>query len=617
LERSPEPRFGLFSLVEKAEVPVKREVPEKRTVDAGQGKKCAEGDSQRPLRLCSFVAAKSKDDQSGQCAGDYREKEDNAHLSCAEPGGNGSSEFDIAQTEALASPHKRVNPTQREQGKSCCGCGDCAPQAEHPRGVPGIRHAAVHLAEEAVAGAVENAQAEQGKCERIGKLHCFRIAYSEGKQQGAEDGEGDGLKGQAGVQEIADRKRGDCGLYKRIAPCDTVLAIAAASAQQKKTEQRDIVANSDWSLAVRAVRGRPHDGFMARQATDADIQKATEGQPDKNSKDNLDGQHRDKRRSSTLKGIRAQYSDTRLHYDKGRASFVGFRQQLSGTVEDMSQQEAGALFQESVAIMARLRGPGGCPWDREQSFATIRQYTLEETYEVLDAIEREHWADLAEELGDLLLQVLFYAQMGEEAGYFSIVDVLEHLNRKLIRRHPHVFGEEASAAAGNLAEVDAASATEARHVLANWEAIKKAEKTQAKGASSGSLLDEVPGSFPALLEAAKLGGKAAKVGFDWPDRDGLLEKVQEECREIEDEVASGARPEAIEGEVGDLLFTVVNLARHLKVDPELALRRTNAKFRRRFAAMEQASDRALNERSAGELEALWEQAKQRETVVAE
>src|SRR3954453_4427828 len=142
--------------------------------------------------------------------------------------------------------------------------------------------------------------------------------------------------------------------------------------------------------------------------------------------------------------------------------------------------DAGALFHESVAIMARLRGPGGCPWDREQSFATIRKYTLEETYEVLDAIEREHWADLAEELGDLLLQVLFYAQMGDEAGYFSIIDVLGHLNRKLIRRHPHVFGEEASAAAGNRAEVDRAAAFEATGVLANWEAIKKAEKRPAQ-----------------------------------------------------------------------------------------------------------------------------------------
>jgi len=277
--------------------------------------------------------------------------------------------------------------------------------------------------------------------------------------------------------------------------------------------------------------------------------------------------------------------------------------------------DAGALFQESVAIMAQLRAPGGCPWDREQTFATIRRYTLEETYEVLDAIEREHWSDLAEELGDLLLQVLFYAQMGHEAGYFSIVDVLGHLNRKLIRRHPHVFGEEASAAAGNRAEVDATTGIEATRVLANWEVIKRAEKSQND--SSASLLDEVPRSFPALLEATKLGSKAAKVGFDWPDRAGLLEKVEEECREIEAEVGAEAAPEAIEGEVGDLLFTVVNLARHLRVDPELALRRTTGKFRRRFAAMEQASERALEERSAAELEALWARAKQQETVAAE
>jgi ATP diphosphatase len=287
----------------------------------------------------------------------------------------------------------------------------------------------------------------------------------------------------------------------------------------------------------------------------------------------------------------------------------------------MSQQNGsqspGALFQESVAIMARLRGSGGCPWDREQSFATIRKYTLEETYEVLDAIEREHWDDLGEELGDLLLQVLFYAQMGDEAGYFSIVDVLAHLNRKLIRRHPHVFGDEASAAAGNRAQVDTATASEASGVLANWEAIKRAEKKAGKSDGGSSLLDGVPRSFPALLEATKLGNKAAKVGFDWPDRAGLLEKVEEECREIEIEVLAGAAPEAVEGEVGDLLFTVVNLARHLKVDPELALRRTNAKFRRRFAAMEQASGRELSERNAAELEALWAQAKQHEAIAAE
>src|ERR1700745_2992395 len=185
--------------------------------------------------------------------------------------------------------------------------------------------------------------------------------------------------------------------------------------------------------------------------------------------------------------------------------------------------DAGALFEQSVAIMARLRGPDGCPWDREQSFATIRKYTLEETYEVLDAIEREHWADLAEELGDLLLQVLFYAQMGDEAGYFSIGDVLGHLNRKLMRRHSHVFGGGGSGAAGNRAEVDGGGVTESTRVVTNWEIIKQSEKPKAD--SSASLLEEVPRSFPALLEAAKLGSRAAKVGFDWPDSAGLLAKV--------------------------------------------------------------------------------------------
>jgi MazG family protein len=265
--------------------------------------------------------------------------------------------------------------------------------------------------------------------------------------------------------------------------------------------------------------------------------------------------------------------------------------------------------------MARLRAPGGCPWDREQTFASIRKYTLEETYEVLDAIERQHWTDLEDELGDLLLQVLFYAEMAEEAGHFGIGEVIAGLNRKLVRRHPHVFGEEASAEAGNRAEGLRTDGIGSGEVLRNWDEIKKLEKKPRTG--NVGLLDSVSRAMPALSEAGKIGAKAAKVGFDWPDRAGLLEKVEEECREIEAEVQAGAAPEAVEGEVGDLLFTVVNLARHLKVDPELALRRTNRKFRRRFAAMEQASDRALSEQSAADLEALWTRAKQREAVAAE
>jgi MazG family protein len=266
----------------------------------------------------------------------------------------------------------------------------------------------------------------------------------------------------------------------------------------------------------------------------------------------------------------------------------------------------GKLFAEAVAIMARLRAPGGCPWDREQTFASIRKYTLEETYEVLDAIEREHWVDLEDELGDLLLQVLFYAEMAAEAGHFGIADVIAGLNRKLVRRHPHVFGEEASAAAGNRAEGLETDGIGAQEVLRNWDEIKKLEKkTQAEGAGR---LDSVSRSMPALSEAGKIGSKAAKVGFDWPDVGGVVEKLKEETRELEAEI-SGTDAKAAVEEVGDLLFTAANLARHLKVDPELALRDANAKFRRRFAAMEAATERPLEELSALELEALWERNK--------
>src|SRR5262249_22566402 len=184
-----------------------------------------------------------------------------------------------------------------------------------------------------------------------------------------------------------------------------------------------------------------------------------------------------------------------------------------------SQQDAGRQFAEAVAIMARLRAPGGCPWDREQTFDSIRKYTLEEAYEVFDAIERRHWSDLTEELGDLLLQILFYSQMAAEAGHFSISDVIEHLNRKLVRRHPHVFGEEAAAAAGNAAQVDS-NATASSQVLRNWELIKQAEKAAKQGneaEAASSRLSAIPRSMPALMEASKLGSAAAKVGFDWKD----------------------------------------------------------------------------------------------------
>ena len=281
-----------------------------------------------------------------------------------------------------------------------------------------------------------------------------------------------------------------------------------------------------------------------------------------------------------------------------------------------TEQDAGRQFAEAVAIMARLRAPGGCPWDREQTFDSIRKYTLEETYEVFDAIERRNWVDLKEELGDLLLQVLFYSEMAAEAGDFSISDVIAGLNRKLIRRHPHVFGDEAAAAAGNVAEGLETDGIDAKQVLRNWEQIKQLEKNaQVKDEELKGRLDAVPRALPALAEATKLGSKAAKSGFDWPDVRGLFDKLQEEIGELEAELAVADQKRdaaAVASEVGDLLFTAVNLARHLHVDPEFALRETNAKFRRRFAAMEGASDTALEELRPGSLEKLWNEAKDQE-----
>jgi len=281
--------------------------------------------------------------------------------------------------------------------------------------------------------------------------------------------------------------------------------------------------------------------------------------------------------------------------------------------------KAAERFAESVRIMARLRGPDGCPWDREQTFETIKKYTLEETYEVFDAIERRDFPHLAEELGDLLLQVIFYAEMAANQGEFTIADVLDHLNRKLVRRHPHVFGEEASRAAGNKADVDAAVENAAdgasAAVLRNWEEIKLAEK-KPKVRDDGnktSRLDGVLRGIPALSEAAKLGAKAQKAGFDWQSWRDLLPKVAEEVAELEAEAASDdpARKVLVEAELGDLLFTVVNLGRHLGVDAEMALRGCNLRFRERFREMEIASEKPLEELELDELEALWSAAKKK------
>ena len=247
-------------------------------------------------------------------------------------------------------------------------------------------------------------------------------------------------------------------------------------------------------------------------------------------------------------------------------------------------------LRNSIAIMARLRGPGGCPWDREQTFDSIMRHTLEETYEVFDAIERRDFGGLKDELGDLLLQVLFYSQMAAEEGHFTIDDVAANLNAKLIRRHPHIFGD-----------VTAATTEE---VNRNWEAIKRVEKGEPPPAS---LMDEVPRHVPAMTEAKKLGAKAATVGFDWPDAAGLIDKLREETAELEVEIRSGSEQQKFD-ELGDLLFTAVNLARHLKIEPEFALRTANAKFRARFTRMELASG-TLADRPADELDELWRAAK--------
>jgi nucleoside triphosphate diphosphatase len=273
----------------------------------------------------------------------------------------------------------------------------------------------------------------------------------------------------------------------------------------------------------------------------------------------------------------------------------------------------GDALAESIAIMARLRGPDGCPWDREQTFDSIKRHTLEETYEVFDAIERRAWPELKDELGDLLLQVLFYAQMAAEAGYFDIHDVAANLNAKLVRRHPHIFPPSNGPNAGQLVE-----AADADAVLRNWEEIKRAEKLEAAAQKNpisdgaASAMDDIPRTMPATLEAAKLGSRAAKVGFDWPDAEGLFAKLAEEIGEIQVELTTAqVERQRVEEEFGDLLFTAVNLARHLKVDTESALRGANAKFRRRFRAMEQAAGGydALGALTPEALEALWSRAK--------
>ena len=248
-------------------------------------------------------------------------------------------------------------------------------------------------------------------------------------------------------------------------------------------------------------------------------------------------------------------------------------------------------------IMRRLRDPdSGCPWDLEQDFASIAPYTIEEAYEVAGAIEDENWPELKDELGDLLLQVVFHARMAEEKKLFAFADVVAAINDKMIRRHPHVFASGA-----------AVEDSEAQTVA--WEEHKKKERA-AKAADGASLLDDVPRALPALLRALKLQKRAASVGFDWDNAAKVVEKIAEEAHEIVE--ARDTAPEKLEEEVGDLLFAVANLARHLKVDPENALRAANAKFMRRFKVIESKLARqgkTPDEASLDEMEAIWQAAK--------
>jgi MazG family protein len=256
----------------------------------------------------------------------------------------------------------------------------------------------------------------------------------------------------------------------------------------------------------------------------------------------------------------------------------------------------GDKFERLVSIMARLRAPGGCPWDREQTFDTIKPFLLEETYEVMDAIDARDWPELSEELGDLLLQFVFFAEMAAEAGHFTVGDPIDAINAKLIRRHPHVFADETAETEGD--------------VRKRWSEIKAEEKKE-KGVAPAGLLDSVPRSVPALVEAQQIASRAAGAGFDWPNIHEVFAKLDEERKELEAELQDGPH-ERLEDEIGDLLFVLVNIARFVKVDPEQALRRTNAKFRKRFAHVEQglaARGTQLKEASIDEMEELWQEAK--------
>lgn len=259
--------------------------------------------------------------------------------------------------------------------------------------------------------------------------------------------------------------------------------------------------------------------------------------------------------------------------------------------------DAGPRFQRFVELIARLRAPGGCPWDREQTHRSLKPMTIEEAYEVLAAIDQGDDGELAGELGDLLLQVVFHAQIATDESRFTIDDVIARVHDKMVRRHPHVFADDPAATPGE--------------VLRNWEALKQAERAARGEASPASMLETVLRNLPAVMEALQMTTKVARVGFDWPDAQAVLAKVDEELAELK--AAPGGRE--AEEEVGDLLFAIVNLARHLDVDPESALKAANRKFRRRFAHVEarlRETGRQPADATLVEMDALWEEAKARE-----
>src|SRR5690242_6098498 len=259
----------------------------------------------------------------------------------------------------------------------------------------------------------------------------------------------------------------------------------------------------------------------------------------------------------------------------------------------------GEWFEKLVAVQARLRGPKGCPWDREQTHQTLRTYLLEEAYEVLEALDTGNDAKFAEEMGDLLLQIVFHSQIASEEDRFTVADVIREIHDKMIRRHPHVFGET--------------HAKDSKEVLRNWEQIKAEERRAAKGEGGDgakeepSLLDGVSRALPATLEGFQLTRKASRIGFDWENANGVMDKMQEETAELE--IAFNDKDQQkLEEEMGDLLFAAVNLARFLHVDPEIALKKANAKFSRRFRAMEaraRKSGREFKDLPREEMEALW------------